>query len=513
MTRPSILFTLASLGCLALAGAGGLASFTGAASAPPHGDAAGIHKIKHVVVIMQENRSFDSYFGTYPGADGLPRDAAGGLMSCVPDPRAGGCRRPYHDTSNDNAGGKHQLVDAQKDLDGGKLDGFVTDAEQAVNRGCLNVGDPKCQTAAAPDVMGYHDGRDIPNYWTYANNFVLQDHMFEPVDSWSYASHLYMVSGWSATCPTQGQGTGVLAAHPMACKNDPAVTLRVASQQGGGQQGNAVPPNSAARRIPVEAWTDLTYLLAKHGVGWKYYVADGTATACTTPAQAAACLRGQRDQNATPFIWNTLLTATDVRQDGQSGNVQTLDRFYADAKAGALPAVSWVAPSGLTSEHPPALITTGQSYVTGLINAVMESPDWNSTAIFLAWDDWGGFYDHVAPPRVDGNGYGLRVPGLVISPYARRGYVDHQTLSFDAYLKFIEDDFLGGQRLDPKTDGRPDRRPGVREDAKALGDLTRDFDFAQPPRSPLPLPIHPKTDLVTTFTPPAGAAPTPGHGA
>ena len=89
----------------------------------------------------------------------------------------------------------------------------------------------------------------------------------------------------------------------------------------------------------------------------------------------------------------------------------------------------------------------------------MRSPDWDSTAIFLAWDDWGGFYDHVVPPTVDHNGYGLRVPALVISPYARRGFVDHQTLSFDAYVKFIEDDFLGGQRLDPKTDGRPDPRP------------------------------------------------------
>jgi phospholipase C len=89
----------------------------------------------------------------------------------------------------------------------------------------------------------------------------------------------------------------------------------------------------------------------------------------------------------------------------------------------------------------------------------MKSPDWTSTAIFLTWDDWGGFYDHVKPPTVDQNGYGFRVPALVISPYAKKGYVDHQTLSFDAYLTFIEDDFLGGQRLDPKTDGRPDARP------------------------------------------------------
>jgi phospholipase C len=127
-----------------------------------------------------------------------------------------------------------------------------------------------------------------------------------------------------------------------------------------------------------------------------------------------------------------------------------------------------------------------------LIDAAMRGPDWPSTAILLAWDDWGGFYDHVAPPKVDGIGYGIRVPGLVISPYARPGYVDHQTLTFDAYLKFIEDDFMSGARIDPRTDGRPDSRPNVREDAPGLGDLTRDFNFNRPPRPPQILPPYPQ---------------------
>src|SRR5205085_1886888 len=168
----------------------------------------------------------------------------------------------------------------------------------------------------------------------------------------------------------------------------------------------------------------------------------------------------------TPEIWNPLPWFVTVHEDGQLGNIQTIDHFYADAAAGALPAVAWIVPNGEESEHPPSRISDGQAYVTGLVNAVMQSPDWSSTAIFLAWDDWGGFYDHVEPPRVDENGYGLRVPGLVISPYAKQGYVDHQTLSFDAYDKFIEDDFLGGQRLVPATAGLPDPRPDVREDAE-----------------------------------------------
>ena len=133
--------------------------------------------------------------------------------------------------------------------------------------------------------------------------------------------------------------------------------------------------------------------------------------------------------------------------------------------------MSWVVPElDAFSEHPAALVSEGQAWVTRLVNAIMRSPDWSSTAIFLAWDDWGGFYDHVVPPTVDANGYGLRVPALVISPYAKRGYIDHQTLSFDAYLKFIEDDFLGGARLDPRTDGRPDlAADGSRGRAPARG--------------------------------------------
>jgi phospholipase C len=126
-----------------------------------------------------------------------------------------------------------------------------------------------------------------------------------------------------------------------------------------------------------------------------------------------------------------------------------------------------------------------------MVNAVMRSRYWRSSAIFLTWDDWGGFYDHVEPPRVDENGFGFRVPGLVISPWVKAATIDHQTLSFDAYLRFIEDLFLDGQRLDPRTDGRPDPRPTVREEIPILGDLRKEFDFDQEPLPPMPLPPHP----------------------
>jgi phospholipase C len=432
----------------------------------------GIHKIQHVVVIMQENRSFDSYFGTYPGADGIPM-RNGVPRVCVPDPLAGHCQRPYHDTSDRNAGGPHDHVDALRDIDRGLMNGFDVSAVGGRAIACKrHVNAPTCSLAPkAPDVMGYHDWREIPNYWAYARHFVLQDHMFQPDLSWSLPQHLYLVSGWSAKCAKRHD--------PMSCRN--------AVQGPGSPPGG---PQNTTGQAPDYAWTDLTYLLFQHHVSWRYYVAAGGQPDCADNEMFCASVP---QSSRTPGIWNPLPWFDTVRQDRQLANVAPVQDFYAAARAGDLPAVSWISPAQAVSEHPPALVSAGQTYVTGLIDAIMTSKDWPSTAIFLSWDDWGGFYDHVRPPRVDAQGYGLRVPALVISPYARSGYIDHQILSHDAYLKFIEDDFLGGQRIDPSTDGRPDSRPDVRENAAILGDLVNDFNFNQKPAAPLILPLHPRT--------------------
>ena len=427
----------------------------------------GIHKIQHVVVIMQENRSFDSYFGTYPGADGIPRTAAGVPTVCVPDPIAHTCQRPFHDPNLVNGGGPHSAANAAADINKGRMDGFIRQYH-AVLHTCRSV-NPNCSFPLPMDVMGYHDQREIPNYWAYAKSYVLQDHMFEANASWSLPQHLYMVSGWAAECAT--------LADPASCRN--SLDTPVATGPKAEKFHNHYPTTHYD-------WTDLTYLLHKAKVSWRYYLNEGTQPDCEDPAAVLCSPKVQKAK--VPSIWNPLPSFTTVNDNKQLANIVPIAKFYADANKGHLPAVSWVVPSGVTSEHPPARVNVGEAYVTTLINAIMKSKDWSSTAIFLSWDDWGGFYDHVTPPTVDANGYGLRVPGLVISPFARTGFIDHQVLSSDAYLKFIEDDFLGGARLDPQTDGRPDPRISVRETAAQLGDIARAFDFSQPPRPPMLLP-------------------------
>lgn len=506
-------------------------------TAPAALNEADISKIKHVVIIMQENRSFDSYFGTFPGADGIPM-ADGVPTVCSPDPASGTCVKPYHDPTDKNSGGPHGDTSAVADVNAGAMNGFVAQAEGA-KKGCL-ANDPACTAGSTTDVMGYKTGQDIPNYWAYAKNYVLQDRMFESNASWSLPSHLYMVSEWSAKCSTAGDPqscvnalqspgnppdfrssikntiigkcrTGLKGAACQSALLAAGITADMASQLHALIQQNckatdslatcqnaidtiAIPDalkqklTAASNQLapPDYAWTDLTYLMHAHNVPWGYYVFNGTEPDCQNDS-AVAC--APVAQNAkTPGIWNPLPYFDTVRQDGQLGNIQSLTNFYSAAKNGTLPAVSWIDPTGAVSEHPPALVSTGQAYVTGLINTIMSGPDWNSTAIFLSWDDWGGFYDHVTPPVVDQNGYGLRVPGMVISPYAKQGFIDNQTLSHDAYVKFIEDDFLAGQRLDPATDGRPDPRISVRETNPRLGNLINDFNFTQSPRAPQLLP-------------------------
>jgi phospholipase C len=425
------------------------------AAEPANRGARGIEKLDHLIFLVMENRSFDHYFGTYPGADGIPKKV------CVPHPALGNrCMTPFHDTDQIDQGGPHTQIASRTDVNRGQMDGFIRAALYAGENPCIP--DPKGPTCAdrvgpqgQPEVMAYHNRHEIPNYWSYADDYVLQDHMYAPTDSWTLPSHLFLVSAWSAICKDHGD--------PMSCRSSlgsPVGMLEVPTAKGD---------------TPY-AWTDITYLLDKAGVSWNYFVAPGPTCyleACDLP----------RNQDKTSGYQNPMPGFLTVKENGSQAKVTPYTRYFAATESGDLPSVSWVMPALYQSDHPGhSSISDGQAFVTEVVNAAMEGPDWDSTAIFITWDDWGGFYDHEQPIRIDENGYGIRVPGLMISPYAKEGLIDHQTLSFDAYLKLIEDRFLGGQRLDPNTDGRPDPRPTVRESAPQLGDLTSEFDFSQAPR-------------------------------
>jgi phospholipase C len=438
-----------------------------APGAVPIDPALGIGNIDHVVFVVQENRSFDHYFGTFPGANGIPRTPKGRFRPCIPDPAAKACRPPYHDMNLFDQGGPHGEIGSTISIDHGKMDGYVR-SFRAIGTKCTKF--PSyypCRKShpgpnGTPDVMGFHTAKEIPNYWAYARRYLLQDRMFAPSDSWTLPSHLYLVSAWSATCSNPRSG--------MSCRSD----LKFPGHNVA-DSGRIWNPTDGLPR--PYAWADITWLLNAHHVSWAYYVGPGTCV-------VAPCHAGGRPQTA--VVQNPLPGFRTVAVDHQLHNVQANTKFFNAAAAGSLPSVSWVMPTTHKSEHPPDYIGNGQAWVTRVVNAVMKGPtdQYLHTAIFLTWDDWGGFYDHVKPIRIDHNGYGIRVPGLLISPFARGG-VDHQTLSFDAYLKLIEDRFLGGQRLNPRTDGWPDARPTVRENAARLGDLGREFDWTRSPIAPL----------------------------
>jgi phospholipase C len=240
--------------------------------------------------------------------------------------------------------------------------------------------------------MGWHDYRELPNYWDYARLYVLQDALFESITSYSLPAHLYMLAA-----------------------------------QSGGYVGTGQPqPRSFA-------FQQMTNLLGSGKIEWKYYVNGGP-----TAGAADGGVANVGADETTYSFWNPLPAFPSVKSDPtQFSRLTNAAQFSADVQNGTLPQVSWIIPNSNLSEHPPANVATGAKYVTGLVNAVMNSPLWDSTAIFVAWDDWGGFYDHVVPPRVDQYGLGIRVPRLVISPYARQGYVDHKTYSFESWLRII----------------------------------------------------------------------------
>ncbi len=324
--------------------------------------------IQHIVIIMQENRSFDQYFGTYPTqgidgnyADGIPAGVCLPLSTTNP---GAGCVAPYHDVHDRQDGGGHFASDAQADLDDGiasaKMDGFAARQQTGYVAACKkNPSAVMCQDhgngIGRSDVMGYHTAQELPVYWSYAQHFVLQDRLFEGVRDWSFPSHQDLTSEWAASC-----------------KNDKDVSTCVTGGQYGGQPTTTYP------------WVNLFQLLDTYAVSWKWYLAEGAEPDCE---DADFTCDSVKQLGNVGSIWNPAPRYASVQAQGAAyvaAHIPNIDQFLVDAKSGGaqscnLPSVSWVVPTGNISEHPgDSGVTAGQMYVASLVNAVMLSACWNS---------------------------------------------------------------------------------------------------------------------------------------
>jgi phospholipase C len=364
-------------------------------------------KIRHVFVILQENHTFDNYFGTFPGADGIP---AGLQVPVNPADSGQGAVAPWLLTAPRTPDLDHGLASAIAAYDGGKMDGFV---KAQLDRNL--PGDYS---------LGYYDSSQLPQYWYLAHQYVLGDRFFSSALGGSLVNHQYWVAARSS-----GFGESIPAA---------GITM----------------PTIFDR-------------LEDANQSWRFYIKNYDPT-ITFHNQ------GVENSKASESAWVPLLTmpafVDNPTRFAKIVDLSTL--FNEDLPTDNVADVSYVVQGG-TSEHPPGDVGNGQDSVVAIITSIMRSSIWDSSAIFVSWDDWGGWYDHVLPPKVDADGYGFRVPLLVISPYARTGYLFHQTADFTSILKFIER--LHG--LAPLTS----------RDEQA-NDLMEAFDFAQPPRQPHPPP-------------------------
>ncbi len=342
--------------------------------------AAATTPLQHVVIIMQENHTFDNFFGQFPGANGYTEAHASNPL-----------RNDFSHSS-------------------------------ASTIAALKGGFP------ARSYVQYTKN-DIPNYWSYAQNFGLSDNFFTSAAASSTPNHMMMVAA---------QTGGVDDTHPEEGCSSPANNLMYSKNKNTGLNYWS---------FPCYSINSVAQELDQVGLSWRFYSTSG--------------------------MWDppVMLQATY----NSPSNHHTPGQFISDVQSGNLASVSWITPpTGLTSDHPPNALQGGQNFVTKQINAIMQSPYWNNTAIFVTWDDWGGFYDHVKPPVIDHVGLGPRVPLLVISPYAKAGYISHQQGEFSSFAKFVEENFTL-----PSL--------GQRDSLPQTSDLMDFFNFNQQPLPPLVL--------------------------
>jgi len=379
-----------------------------------------MNQIQHIIFLVRENRSFDHYFGLFPGADGA---------STAPISN-GQIINIGHATDATPQDLCHTLLCAEIGIDGGNMDGFD-----------LEVGGNKYNEFISYTQMWQ---QDIPNYWKYAQTFVLGDHMFSSAHSDSFPNHLYTVGATAdgvinipfppATNPSE-------KAYSWGCDAPSDVTVQQIDDD-----------DNIDAVFPCFDFPVLPQSLSNIGVSWKYYAVP---------------------EDTIGYNFSTLDAIDSIRNGPLwSSNVVADTSFIGDALAGNLPSVSWLTTGRHMTEHPPQSVCSGENWTVNALNAVMQGPDWNSTVIFVMWDDFGGFFDHVPPPTEDNYGLGERVPFLIISPYALPGHISSTQYEASSILKFVEERY-----------GLP---PLTQRDANA-NDTQDSFNWNQPPSAPLVL--------------------------
>ena len=381
--------------------------------------------IQHIVFIIKENRTFDNYFGAFPGVNGTTtgKIKVNGVVRTI----------PLNSLSDSVLNYCHEWVCAHTAYDQGQMDNFNA------GQGC---------TTAPYSCYSEANAQFIPNYWALASHFVINDNTYSSLEGASFANHLYTVAGGSGPDLTHS------AVHNPQLRNG-----KTSSSSWGCDATSQTYTTllNGQTVYPCFSFSTLADEMIQAGVSWRFYAPQS---------------------NESGYVWNTLNSFSSIRKTSLwKTQVVPWQQVMTDAQNNALPAFSWVTAPRLQSEHAPASSCDGENWTTNIINSIEQSPAWSSTAIFLTWDDWGGFYDHVAPPIVDGLGYGFRVPFLVISPYAHaranagtNAHVDHTMLEFSSVLRFAEQNF---------------NLPSLgRRDATA-GDVLNSLDFTQVHEQPL----------------------------
>jgi phospholipase C len=377
--------------------------------------------IKHVVIIIQENRSFDNLFHNFPGANTVSSGVTSKGVTVALKPV--GLQGAY---DND-----HSHLAWVRTYAGGKLYFDLT-----ANGTTLN---PYAYVPLAETVP----------YFTLGEKYVVADNMFQSNTGSSFVAHQYLIAGSSKISSGQYAGDYV-------DENPDYIAGAWGCDQPAGVTADLLDPTTGLDMpgpFPCYNYQTLADELDAKSLSWKYYAPE------VTKAPAPPVPGG---------IWSAYDAISHIRfgPDWTADVISPETTILTDAPNG-LPDVTWVAPAYLNSDHAGDGSATGPQWVTSVVNAIGASPDWNSTAVFVLWDDWGGWFDHVVPPQLDSMGLGFRVPLLVISPYAKHGYVSHVQHEFGSILKFTEETF--GLAPLAASDLRAD-------------DLSDCFDYTQAPQ-------------------------------